>query len=124
MRGPIVQEGCVLPMDKHSGRVVLSVLIIEPADAADKRLRSKRIMGSDSVDGRRCGSRPPMTRITPLSDAIHSLDRELGPLDTVTAQEAVNRSGERFAKLVFKAPETRTVAAIASVRACCSSDNI
>jgi len=57
MSGPIVQEGCVLPMDKHSGRVVLSVLIIEPADAADKRLRSKRVMGSDSIDGRRCGSR-------------------------------------------------------------------
>jgi hypothetical protein len=48
-----------------------------------------------------------MTRITLLSDAIHSLDRELGPLDTVTAQEAVNRSGERFAKLVFKGPRNK-----------------
>src|SRR6476661_4972746 len=36
MGGPIVQESWVLPMDKHSGRVVLSILIIEPADAADK----------------------------------------------------------------------------------------
>jgi hypothetical protein len=39
MSGPIVQEGCVLPMDKHPDRVVLSVLITEPADAADKRRR-------------------------------------------------------------------------------------